>query len=274
MSTTRARLAEYAGDTVRTLTLDVNGGSSILKGTIVCLDVNGDAVPGGAVSTGALKAAGCAIASADNSAGSDGDLDIQVGCGVYKFRNSSGSAISDAHVGSPCFVEDNDTVRASSGGGLYPCAGRVVQVDADGVRVLMSPQASEAGGAIQKRSITVGHADLTAAATTETENIGDPLPAGATVLGVNILLPTAFSGITGPVTVDIGSSGDVDALVDGANLATAVDGNASTRPLGIAPNKTFSSATQLLATFLSASGNLVDASAGECTIEVFFTVAA
>jgi hypothetical protein len=65
--------------------------------------------------------------------------------------------------------------------------------------------------------------------------------------------------------------GDVDALVDGANLAVAVDGNASTRPLGIAPNKYFASATQLLATFLSGSGNLADASAGECTIEVYFT---
>lgn len=273
MATTRERLAEYAGDTVRTLTLDVNGGSTLYKGTIVCLDVNGDAVPGGTIASGALKAAGVAQSTVDNSAGSDGDKDIQVLCGVYKFRNSSTSTIADAHVGSPCFVEDNDTVRASSGGGVYPCAGRVVQVDSDGVRVLMSPQASEAGGSIQKRSVTIGHADLTAAATTETENIGAPLPAGATVLGVNILLPTVFSGITGPVTVDIGSSGDVDALVDGANLATAVDGNSSTRPLGIAPNKTFATATQLLATFLSASGNLVDLTAGECTIDVYYTVA-
>lgn len=272
MATTRERLAEFAGDTVRTLTLDVNGGSTIYKGTIVCLDVNGDAVPGGAVSTGALKAAGIANSTVANS-GSDGDKDVQVLCGVHKLRNSSVSTIDDSHVGSPCFVEDNDTVRASSGGGAYPCAGRVVQVDSDGVRVLMSPQASETGGSIQKRSVTIGHADLTAAATTETENLGAPLPAGATVLGVNILLPTGFSGITGPVTVDIGSSGDVDALVDGANLATAVDGNSSTRPLGIAPNKTFASATQLLATFLSASGNLADASAGECTIDVYFTVA-
>jgi hypothetical protein len=273
MATTRERLAEFAGDTVRTLTLDVNGGSTIYKGTIVCLDANGDAVAGGTIASGALKAAGCAQSTVDNSAGSDGDKDVQVLCGVYKFRNSSGSAIDDSHVGGPCYVEDNDTVRAASGG-AYPCAGRVVQVDADGVRVLMSPQASESGASIQKRSVTIGHADLTAAATTETENLGAPLPAGSTVLGVNILLPTGFSGITGPVTVDIGSAGDVDALVDGANLATAVDGNASTRPLGIAPNKYFASSTQLIATFLSASGNLVDASAGECTIEVYFTVGA
>jgi hypothetical protein len=65
MATTRERLAEFAGENVRTLTLDVNGGSTIYKGTIVCLDANGDAVPGGDIASGALTAAGCALATAD-----------------------------------------------------------------------------------------------------------------------------------------------------------------------------------------------------------------
>lgn len=124
----------------------------------------------------------------------------------------------------------------------------------------------------KKLSVTLGHADLTAAATTETEAIGT-LPAGATVLGVCVSVATAFSGITGPVTVDIGSADDVDALIDGATLSTAVDGMAATRPLGIAPNKTFAAETAIIATVLSASGNLVDCDAGACTIEIFYTPA-
>ncbi len=122
---------------------------------------------------------------------------------------------------------------------------------------------------IKKMTVTIGHADLTAAATTETEAIGT-IPAGSVVLAVNIAVGTAFSGIVGPVSVDIGTAGDVDALVDGAVVSTAVDGEASTRPLGISPNKQFAAATALIATVLSASGNLVDATAGAMTIDIFY----
>lgn len=123
----------------------------------------------------------------------------------------------------------------------------------------------------KKLTVTIGHADLTAAATTETEVVGK-VPAGSTILAVGLPLATAFSGIVGPVTLDIGTTGDVDALVDGASLATAVDGQAATRPLGIAPNKHFAAETEIIATFLSASGNLVDATAGSVTIDIIYVV--
>lgn len=122
---------------------------------------------------------------------------------------------------------------------------------------------------VKKMTVTIGEAALTAAATTETEAIGT-IPGGSTVLCCNVAVGTAFAGITGPVTLDIGSSGDVDALIDGATVSTAVDGMASTRPLGIAPNKYFAVDTALTATFLSASGNLVDCSAGSCTIDIHY----
>lgn len=122
---------------------------------------------------------------------------------------------------------------------------------------------------VKRLSITIGHADLTAAATTETEALGS-IPAGSFVLGVSLPCSEAFAGITGPVTIDIGSAGDVDALVDGANVTTLIDGAASTRPLGVAPNKFFAAATALTATFLSASGNLVDCTAGSVTIDILY----
>jgi hypothetical protein len=132
-----------------------------------------------------------------------------------------------------------------------------------------------AGASVQKRTVTVGHADLDAAALTQAIDIGEDLPANARILGVAIKLTTAFSGGgAAAVSVDIGSSGDVDAIVDGANLfAAAVDGQASTRPAGIAPNKHFVAATQLTATFIS-DVNVVGLTAGAVTIDVLFTVLA
>lgn len=135
--------------------------------------------------------------------------------------------------------------------------------------------ASGAAGGIAKRTVTVGHADLTAAALTEAVNIGTALPANARILGVAIKLATPFSGGgASAVSVDIGSSGDADAIVDGANLfAAAVDGQASTQPVGIAPSKHFATATQLTATFIS-DVNVVGLTAGAVTIDVIYAVLA
>lgn len=130
-------------------------------------------------------------------------------------------------------------------------------------------------GILQKKTVTVGHADLTAAATSQAVNIGTALPANARIIGVDMRSLTAFSGgSAGAVTVDIGSSGDVDALVDGANLfAAAVDGGPASMPAGIRPTKTYASATQLIATFI-ADVNVADLTAGSVVIDVLYMVLA
>ena len=72
------------------------------------------------------------------------------------------------------------------------------------------------------------------------------------------------------MTVDIGSTGDTDAIVDGANvMATPVDGQASQIPDGIAPHKSFTTATQLMLTIASNSA-LNSMTSGDCTVRVFF----
>ncbi|MGB0873595.1 MAG: hypothetical protein ACPGYP_10755, partial [Solirubrobacterales bacterium] len=126
-------------------------------------------------------------------------------------------------------------------------------------------------GGIQKLSLTVGHADLTAAATSQVLAIGT-LPANSRIVGRSIALATPFTGgSVSACTVDIGSTGDADAVVDGANvLAAAVDGQASAITDGIAPNKHFASETTLNATFISASDNLVNLAAGACTIDILY----
>lgn len=126
---------------------------------------------------------------------------------------------------------------------------------------------------IGKRQLVMTQADLTDADGSQALNIGAVLPANSRILGVEIHSVTPFSGgSVADFTVDIGTSGDPDALIDGADLyASAVDGQAATRPLGIAPNKLFVSAgAQIIATFACGSDDVKDATAGGCTIDVLF----
>jgi len=126
---------------------------------------------------------------------------------------------------------------------------------------------------VRKLSLALGEAALTAAATSEAVAIGT-IPSGATVLGSEVQLATPFSGGgASTCVVDIGSTGDADAIVDGANLfASAVDGQAATKPAGIAPNKTFATATVLNAT-VTADVNVVGLTAGAATIVVYYAEA-
>lgn len=127
-------------------------------------------------------------------------------------------------------------------------------------------------GVIQTRTVTIGHADLTDADGEQSINIGAVLPANSMILAVDVALATPFSGGTATsVLLDIGTSGDPDAIVVNCDLfAAAVDGKASSMPAGIAPFKLFTSAgAQLLAT-VAADDDVADLVAGACTITVSF----
>lgn len=131
------------------------------------------------------------------------------------------------------------------------------------------------GGAVQAITKTIGHADLTAAATSESIALGT-IPAGAIVLGVAASGYTPFTGgSVSACVVDIGSTGDVDAIKDGMNvLAAAVDGQPSTFTAGINPNKYFAAATVLSALFLATGDNVVNLDAGAITFRVVYIVPA
>lgn len=127
-------------------------------------------------------------------------------------------------------------------------------------------------GTIQTRTVTIGHADLTDADGEQSINIGAALPANSMILAVDVALATPFSGGTATsVLLDIGTSGDPDAIVSNCNLfAAAVDGKASSMPAGIAPFKLFTGAgAQLLAT-IAADDDVADLTAGSCTVTVSF----
>lgn len=120
-------------------------------------------------------------------------------------------------------------------------------------------------------STTIGHADLTASATSQAINLGDALPSGAYVIGHTMILTTAFSGGNATaVAVDIGGT-DADAIVDGADVFTGAAA-AKAGTAGINPTGKFGG-QQLTATFVS-DVNVVALTAGSLTIDILFVVPA
>lgn len=148
----------------------------------------------------------------------------------------------------------------------------------------MSGAAFAAGGiqaprpAVLKFSQAFAHTDfdaLGALDTSEVVNYGTAIPAGARIVGRSVELTTPLTGGgNAAVTVDLGSAGDPDAIIDGADIfASAVDGQASSVPSGIAPNKRFAVATQLTLTFVADVG-LKELTAGAGTVEILYVVQA
>lgn len=255
--------------------------TTVFEGGMVCLDTSGRMVPASATA-GLSAVVGRASDDYDNDPGAAGAITGEYVPGAFWWDNS-GTSVTVADIGSLCYAVDDEAVHRNQSGSR-PIAGVILDVDATrgvlvqtGLAVLGGLGASGGGGGaggISYVEVTVTTAELNDADMSEDENIGNALPANAQVLGVDIRVATAFSGgAVSALVVDIGSTGDIDALVDGADVFSApVDGQAATRPLGIAPNKRFATSTQLIARFLATGGNLADLTAGSCTIRVLYTV--
>lgn len=273
----------YRGLIPGRMTLLVAAATLIEAGNIVGLNSAGHVVEGGSVAM--VQCIGRALHKVDNLAGGAGAKPIEVELGIYEWENSGEDPVGIADVGKTVFVQGEAKVCKTSNGGTLVEAGTMTELTDEGmVAVHMSPWVTElakaatladAGVTAQKRTVTVGHADLTDADTSQDINIGAILPANARILGVDMRAQTSFSGGTvSALEVDIGTSGDIDALIDGAGVfAAAVDGGPATMPKGIRPNKTFVAAgAQLVARFVSTGDNLVNLTAGSVTIDVLFCV--
>lgn len=125
----------------------VKAGVKIWAGSQVVLQA-GYAKPG--VTGTGLVAVGRAEQTVDNTSGSDGDLTVPVKFGLFIWSNGS-SSITRADVGSDAYVVDDQTVHQTSGGGARSVAGRIVDVDSQGVHVQqgLTAPAGNASTAIQ-----------------------------------------------------------------------------------------------------------------------------
>ncbi|HEY2070706.1 MAG TPA: hypothetical protein VGG48_14205 [Rhizomicrobium sp.] len=122
--------------------LGVAQGKHIYEGALVCAS-GGYALPG-AHAIG-LIALGVAEYEADNTAGNDGDLNIDFRFGTFLFGNSAGAdAITIADIGKHCYVVDDETVARTDAGNTRSPAGRIVDVAATGVWVRVGPDERKA----------------------------------------------------------------------------------------------------------------------------------
>lgn len=123
---TPERTGDVFGVPVKASVKPIQGGIAVLNA--------GYAAPGTAA-TG-LVALGRFEETADNSAGSNGDLTALVKRGIFKFGNSAaGDAIAQADVGADCYIVDDQTVAKTNGTSTRSRAGQIVAVDSDGVWV-------------------------------------------------------------------------------------------------------------------------------------------
>lgn len=116
------------------LSLPVAAGAKIFAGALVAVLVaSGYATPGATATT--LKAAGRADEFVDNTSGANGDVYIRVRRGVFFLKNSAADPISESLVLSNCYIEDDETVAATDGVGTRSIAGKVIEVESNGVWV-------------------------------------------------------------------------------------------------------------------------------------------
>lgn len=109
----------------------VKGATTIYQGALVVMD-SGLAVPG-RTATG-LIALGVAQVTVVNS-GADGAKKVPTERGTFKFANHGADAITAADIGKDCYIVDDQTVAKTSATNTRSIAGKVIEVDADGVFV-------------------------------------------------------------------------------------------------------------------------------------------
>ncbi|OIO82912.1 MAG: hypothetical protein AUJ90_00415 [Gallionellaceae bacterium CG1_02_60_948] len=105
----------------------------IFAGSLVAANATGYATPGAVAAT--LTYLGRAEETVDNT-GADGALSVLVRRGkAFKFANSAADAVTQASMGKVCYIEDDQTVSATSATGARSAAGIVIGVEAGGVWV-------------------------------------------------------------------------------------------------------------------------------------------
>ncbi len=118
----------------KTFSFPVKTNTVIYAGSIVVIDATGYAAPGSVATT--HKCVGRAAEKVNNNPGADGALQVKVERGCFRFLNSAaGDAIALADVGADCYIVDDQTVAKTNGAATRSVAGKIRDVDANGVWV-------------------------------------------------------------------------------------------------------------------------------------------
>lgn len=104
----------------------VKAATQIFKGSLVCADTTGFAVPGS--DTAGQIFLGVAIEDADNTAGANGDVSVRVMArGVFSF--AKGGSVTQSNLGGPLYIVDDQTVAVAAAVGNDIQAGRLEGFD-------------------------------------------------------------------------------------------------------------------------------------------------
>lgn len=120
------------------ITVPAAAGAHLFGGGIAARNGDGYAVVASADAS--LRVLGRIETETDNRAGANGDQVVLIRHrGSFRWRNSAGTdRIEPNHIGTLCYVVDDETVARTDGGGARPPAGRVVGVESAGVWVDVS----------------------------------------------------------------------------------------------------------------------------------------
>lgn len=108
----------------------VAANAKIFAGSQVTLTATGFARNG---QQGGTRVIGVAQENVDNTGGLDGAKTVSVRRGVFGFNNSAGGdLVTNAAIGTDCYLVDDETVALTNGGATRVVAGRVAHVETIG----------------------------------------------------------------------------------------------------------------------------------------------
>lgn len=106
----------------------------IFAGALVVANATGYAAPGSVATT--LTYLGRAEEMVDNSGGADGDKSVLVRRKkAFFWKNSGTDPVTQASLGKPCYIVDDETVAATNGTNTRSAAGTVVGIESGGIWV-------------------------------------------------------------------------------------------------------------------------------------------
>lgn len=118
----------------QTFELGVAASVEIYKGALVAVDASGYATPGATATT--IVGLGRAEETKDNTTGSNGDLNVRISRGIFRYANSADAdLIANDDIGKLCYIVDDATVALTNGSDTRSPAGRIFGVDSSGVWV-------------------------------------------------------------------------------------------------------------------------------------------
>lgn len=139
----------------------------------------------------------------------NGDQVVKIQAGEFEFKNSAGAdAITLADVGRPAFIVDDDTVARTSAAHTRAPAGRITQVDDDGVWVAVGEELP--GRRTVVLPFAINETDTLAGTSAELVS-----PVAGAITSMSVIVQKAVT-TGGPVTASVGG-----VAVDGLSCVIA-----------------------------------------------------